>query len=80
MGAEIVYFAFFSRFPTEVTERTFEQTELLKLGNHWMKSQSHTYFNILRDRQAVCSYEDALKSKEEKLMAEYPALAIEWFW
>ena len=69
MGAEIVYFAFFSRIPTAVTERTFEQTELLKLGNHWMKSQLHTFFNILRDRQALCSYENALKSKDEKLIA-----------
>ena len=62
-----------------MTERSFEQTELLKLGNHWMKSQSHTYFNILRDRQAVCSYEDALKSKEEKMMANLPTYKVPIF-
>ena len=59
---------FVFRISTTVTERPFEQTELLKLGNHWMKSQSHTHFNIIRDRQTLCSYENALKSKDEKLI------------
>ena len=46
---------------------TLEQSQLLKLGKHWSKLESHEYFTILRDYESLNWYENALKSKNGNL-------------
>lgn len=53
--------------PASSNDMTLEQSQLMKLGNHWTKSQSHKYFTILRDCQSLSWYENALKSKNGNL-------------